>query len=98
MPTASSVTAAPSKRKYPRPGLPSVRAIVRVTKSYVTRGSAIGDDAREVGHGGLGVQASEHVVATRIAGELVDLGVAVVQVAEHDCLRRARLRARRHDL
>src|SRR6266511_313334 len=98
MPTASSVTAAPSSRKYPRPGLPSVRAIVRVTKSYVTRGSAIGDDPREIRHRGLGVEARQHVVAARVPRELEDLRVVVAQVAEHDRFRRTRLGARGDDL
>src|SRR5882724_9722600 len=76
--------------------------MVRVTKSYVTRvgsgASAIAHHSREIGDGGLGVQAGQHVVSTGIPGQLEDLRAAVVQVAEHDRLGRARLLARGHDL
>src|SRR3989442_15878292 len=57
-----------------------------------------GDDAREIGDRGFGVQAGEHMVAARIAGELGNAGVPVVEIAEHDRFGRTRLRARRDDV
>src|SRR5256885_827863 len=56
------------------------------------------DDARQIGDARLGVQAREHVIAAWIPGQLRHAGVAVVQIAEDDRFRRARLRARGGDV
>src|SRR5205823_6098215 len=91
------------------PGLPRVRAMARVTKSYVTRGGAVSAIAsalhhgavyhlREVGDRRLRVQVREHVVAARVTGERRDPRATVAQVAEHDGLRRTRLCARWRDV
>src|ERR1051325_2076704 len=110
-PTPSSVTAAPSRMKYPRVGDPSVRAIVRVTSSYVNRDGAVEcvsamrgclggrrDDACEIRDRGLRVQTGEHVIAARVSGELRDPRVPVVEIAEDDRIRRAGLLARGDDV
>src|SRR5256885_8831579 len=56
------------------------------------------DDTREIRDRGFGVQAGEHMVAARIAGELGNAGVPVVEIAEDDRLGRTGLRARRDDV
>src|ERR1041385_8239203 len=109
MPTASSATARVSSAKYPFPGLPRVRAMERVTTSYVTRDvgeSAIASalhhgavhDLREIRDRRLGVQIREDMVAARVTRQRRDARGGVPQVAEHDRLRRARLGARRRDV
>src|SRR5438876_821285 len=109
MPMPSNVTAVASSAKYPLPGVPSVRAMARVTKSYVTRDagrSAIGSrircaavyHLREIRDRRQGVEPSEDVIAARVLREGRHARGLVVQVAEHDRLRRAGLRARGRDV
>src|ERR1043166_9810948 len=52
-------------------------------------------DASEVRDGRLRVQALKHVIAARVARQRRDARRLVVQIAEHDGLRRAGLRAGR---
>src|ERR1041385_9510541 len=80
--------------------------MARETKSYEMRGlgpsamrSGLPDvavhDASEVSDGRLRVQALKHVIAARVARQRRDARRLVVQIAEHDGLRRAGLRAGR---
>src|SRR5712692_3346960 len=55
-------------------------------------------DASEIRDGRLGVQAGEHVIATRVTRQLVDPRVVVVEIAEDDRFRRTGLLARGHDV
>src|SRR5512145_1717429 len=62
------------------------------------RAGFLGDDPREIGDCGFGIQTGEHVVAAWIAGEPRDPRAAVIEIAEHDRVGRARLLARGDDV
>src|SRR2546428_9947434 len=88
MPAAGSAAALPSSGKYPLPGWPSVRAMARVTKSYVTRAPRAGEasaialrpslrrravhDPRQIRDGGLGVELGMDVVTARVVRQPAD--------------------------
>src|SRR5204862_2822708 len=60
--------------------------------------SARGGHFGQVGDAGPGVQPGQHVIGARVVRQLAHARAGVVQVPEHDRLRRAALRARRQEL
>src|SRR3954465_7723880 len=108
--TVSKVTETARHAYHTRPGLPSSGAGMStvswwsVGEPVVHRGSVASSgrlamaNLLEVGHVGAGTEVVEDAVRALAVGELADLALLVVEIAEHDRVGRAHLLAGGLDL